>query len=126
MGVKFYICKHCGNIIGMIHSSGVKVKCCGEDMVELVANTSDGAKEKHVPVVEVNGSEVAVKVGSAAHPMEAEHYIMWIYIQTAQGGQRKTLNPGDKPEATFALAGGDKIIAAFAYCNKHGLWKADV
>jgi superoxide reductase len=126
MGVKFYICKHCGNIIGMIHSSGVKVKCCGEDMVELVPNTSDGAKEKHVPVVEVNGNEVTVKVGSVAHPMEAEHYIMWIYIQTAQGGQRKSLNPGDKPEAKFALVEGDKMIAAFAYCNKHGLWKADV
>lgn len=126
MGVRFYICKHCGNIIGMIHSSGVKVKCCGEDMVELVPNTTDGAKEKHVPVVEVNGDKVTVQVGSVAHPMEAEHYIMWIYIQTAQGGQRKNLNPGDKPEAVFALAGGDKVIAAYAYCNKHGLWKADV
>ena len=76
MGVRFYICRHCGNIIGMIHSSGVKVKCCGEDMVELVPNTSDGAKEKHVPVVEVSGDKVTVKVGSVSHPMEAEHYIM--------------------------------------------------
>jgi len=126
MGVRFYICRHCGNIIGMIHSSGVKVKCCGEDMVELVPNTSDGAKEKHVPVVEVSGDKVTVKVGSVSHPMEAEHYIMWVYIQTEQGGQRKNLNPGDKPEATFALADGDKVVAAFAYCNKHGLWKAEV
>jgi len=110
----------------MIHSSGVKVKCCGEDMVELVPNTSDGAKEKHVPVVEVSGDKVTVKVGSVSHPMEAEHYIMWVYIQTEQGGQRKNLNPGDKPEATFALADGDKVVAAFAYCNKHGLWKAEV
>jgi len=126
MGVRFYICRHCGNIIGMIHSSGVKVKCCGEDMVELVPNTSDGAKEKHVPVVEVSGDKVTVKVGSVSHPMEAEHYIMWVYIQTEQGGQRKNLNPGDKPDATFALADGDKVVAAFAYCNKHGLWKAEV
>ena len=125
VAVKFYICRHCGNIIGMIYSSGVKVVCCGEPMQELKANVTDGAKEKHVPVVTVNGNSVIVNVGSAAHPMEADHYIMWIYIQTENGGQRKVLNPGDKPEAEFALAGGDKFVAAYAYCNKHGLWKSN-
>ena len=123
--VKFYICRHCGNIIGMIYDSGVVPVCCGEKMTELTANTSDGAKEKHVPVITVNGSEVHVAVGSVAHPMEAEHYIQWIYVQTAHGGQRKVLKPGDKPEALFVLAGGDSVIAVYSYCNKHGLWKAD-
>ena len=32
---KFYICKHCGNMIGMIKSSGVNVVCCGDPMTEL-------------------------------------------------------------------------------------------
>src|SRR5574344_444431 len=123
--VKFYICRHCGNIIGIIQAGSCIPKCCGETMTELVANTSEGAKEKHVPVISVKGSEIHVAVGSVAHPMEAEHYIQWIYIQTVHGGQRKALNPGDKPEAVFALAGGDKLIAAYAYCNKHGLWKTE-
>jgi superoxide reductase len=123
--VKFYICKHCGNIVGMIYDSGAVPVCCGEKMTELVANTTDAAKEKHVPVITVKGNEVHIAVGAVAHPMEAEHYIQWIYIHTVHGGQRKALNPGDKPEAVFALAGGDKLVAAYAYCNKHGLWKAE-
>jgi superoxide reductase len=124
IAVKFYICKHCGNIVGMIFDSGVVPVCCGDKMTELVANTTDAAKEKHVPVITVSGNEVHVVVGAVAHPMEPEHFIQWIYLETEQGGQRKSLKPGDKPEAVFALAEGDKLIAAYAYCNKHGLWKA--
>ena len=121
---KFFICRHCGNIVGMIHSSGAKIVCCGDQMEELVPNTTDAAKEKHVPVISVKGGKVEVKVGSAPHPMVEDHWIQWIYIETEKGGQRKVLNPGDKPEAVFALE-DDKLIAAYAYCNKHGLWKAE-
>jgi superoxide reductase len=122
---RFYICKHCGNIIGMIYSSGVPVVCCGEDMAELKANTVDASQEKHVPVVTVNGDKVTVKIGSAAHPMLAEHYIMWVYLQTEKGGQRKCLKPGEAPEAVFTLI-DDKPVAAYEYCNIHGLWKTDI
>ena len=124
--MRFFICKHCGNIIGMIHNSGVKVVCCGEPMEELVANTVDAAKEKHVPVLSVNGNTVNVKVGSVSHPMTEEHYIQWIYILTEKGGQRKCLKPGDSPELNFALTEDDELIAAYAYCNLHGLWKAEL
>jgi len=123
---KFFICKICGNIIGMIHASGVPVVCCGESMTELVPNTVDAAQEKHVPVVEVNGSLVTVTVGSVEHPMTEAHYIQWIYLMTEQGGQRKCLSPGEKPQAVFALTEGDKPISAFEYCNLHGLWKSDI
>jgi superoxide reductase len=119
---KFFICKHCGNLIGMIHDSGVPVVCCGENMVELKPNTVDAAQEKHVPVVTVDGDFVTVKVGSVAHPMLPEHFIQWIYVQTENGGQRKALNPGAAPEATFCLK-NDKVVAVFEYCNLHGLWK---
>lgn len=121
---KFYRCKKCGTMVGLIHKGGCIPSCCGEEMAELVANTTDAAHEKHVPVITQNGNEVRVAVGSAAHPMEAEHWIQWIYLHTEQGGQRKVLNPGDKPEAVFALADGDKLISAYEYCNKHGLWEA--
>ena len=122
--VKFFICKHCGNIVGMIHDSGAPLSCCGENMTELVANTVDAAKEKHVPVITIEGDTVTVKVGSVAHPMLPEHYIQWIYLLTEQGGERKILKPGDAPEAVFVMTPGDKFIAAYEYCNLHGLWKA--
>lgn len=124
--VKFFVCKHCGNMVGLIHESGVPLVCCGENMTELVANTTDAAQEKHVPVVEVNGNTVTVKVGSVTHPMEEKHYIQWIYIQTEQGGQRKALKPGAEPVATFELTDGDKLVAAYEYCNLHGLWKKEI
>lgn len=123
---KFYICKHCGNIVGMIYNAGPKIICCGEPMVELVANTEEAATEKHIPVVKVEGNQVTACVGSVEHPMLEAHHIAWIYLQTEQGGQRKSLPVDGKPEVTFALAEGDKAVACFAYCNLHGLWKADI
>ena len=110
---KFFICKHCGNLVGMIHNAGVKIICCGEPMTELVPNTTDAAGEKHLPVVEVSGKQVTVSVGSVPHPM------------TAKGGQRKSLPVGGEPNVTFLLE-DDEPVAAFAYCNLHGLWKTVV
>ncbi|SFR62140.1 desulfoferrodoxin family protein [Anaeromicropila populeti] len=123
---RFFICKHCGNIIGMIEDSGVPVVCCGEKMTELVPNTTDGAVEKHVPVVTVEGNKVTVVIGSAEHPMLPEHHISWIYLKTNKGGQRKCLEPGEKPEAVFMLSEGEEAVEVFEYCNIHGLWKKDV
>lgn len=124
MELKFFRCEHCGNIIEMVEDKGVPVVCCGQRMTELVAGTSDGAREKHVPVYEVKDNIVHVKVGEVAHPMIPEHYIEWIVLQTKNGVQRKELKPGDKPEACFALCDGDEVEAVYAYCNLHGLWKA--
>ena len=90
---------------------------------ELIANTVDAAQEKHVPVIEVNGETVTVKVGSVEHPSLPAHYIEWIVLVTESGFQMKWLKPGDKPEATFKVT--DKPVAAFEYCNLHGLWKAE-
>lgn len=122
--MKFYRCEHCGNIITFVHSAGVPVMCCGQKMTELVPGTTDGAAEKHVPVVEVQGSTVQVKVGSVEHPMLPEHFIQFIAIETKQGSQIKYLQPGEKPQASFVLADGDQLVAVYEYCNLHGLWKA--
>lgn len=124
MEMKFYICKHCGNIVAMVKSSGVPVVCCGEEMSELIPNTTDAAVEKHVPVLTKNGTKITVQVGSTAHPMLEEHHIEWIAIQTKDGNQRKALKPGDAPSVTFCVPENDKIEAVYAYCNLHGLWKA--
>ncbi|NLT64959.1 MAG: desulfoferrodoxin [Clostridiales bacterium] len=123
---KFYICKHCGNIVGFVHDSGVPIVCCGEKMSELAANTTDASSEKHVPAIHVDGSSVRIDIGSAPHPMTEEHHISWVYIQTKKGGQRKSLEATGAPSVEFKLTDDDKLLAAFAYCNLHGLWKAEI
>jgi len=110
----------------MIEDKGVPVVCCGDEMNELVANTTDAATEKHIPVVAVSGNVVTAKIGEVDHPMEEKHFIQWIYVETKEGGQRKTLKPGDAPKAEFALTDGDKAMSVYAYCNLHGLWKKDL
>ena len=125
MDQKFYVCRHCGNMIAFVKNTGVPVMCCGEKMQELVPNTADAAQEKHVPVIEMDQSRIVVRIGSVPHPMAEEHYIEWICLHTAQGNQRKCLKPGDKPEACFTICDGDRVIAAQAYCNLHGLWRKD-
>lgn len=123
--VKFYICRRCGNLIKMVHASGVPVFCCGQSMEELVPNTVEASGEKHIPVVEVADGVVKVNVGSVEHPMEPEHFIEWVYVETERGGQRKEIKPGESPFVTFAL-GEDKPVAVYAYCNLHGLWKKEL
>ena len=77
MALKFYVCKHCGNIVTYVKNAGVPVMCCGEKMSEIVPGTSDGAHEKHVPAVSVEGQKVTVKVGEVEHPMLEAHWIQW-------------------------------------------------
>ena len=122
--MRFYICEHCGNIGTFVKSSGVPVMCCGQKMTELVPGTTDAAVEKHVPVIQAEGAQVIVTVGSVEHPMITEHFIEWIALETREGVQIKHLTPGSKPQVVFALTQGDSVVSAYAYCNLHGLWKA--
>lgn len=119
---KFFICKHCGNLVGMIHNAGVPIICCGEPMHELKANSTEAAGEKHLPVVKVEGKKISVEVGSTHHPMSEEHSIQWIYLETKHGGQRKGLSSDAAPKAEFAVA-DDAPVSVYAYCNLHGLWR---
>lgn len=123
---RFYICEHCGNIIGKIKDSGVSVVCCGQKMTPIIPGTVEASVEKHLPVVKYEGNTVTATVGSVLHPMTEEHSISWIYLETNVGGQRKNLSPTDAPVASFALADGEKPIAVYAYCNLHGLWKTEI
>ena len=118
----FYICEKCGNLVGAIHESGVPMKCCGQSMTKIEAGVVEASREKHIPVIEQNGNKVLVKIGEAEHPMVEVHYIEWIILETATGYQKKELKPGEKPEADFAVT--EPVIAAYEYCNLHGLWVA--
>ena len=125
MNTKFYICPDCGALIETIHDAHVIPSCCGMKMDELRPNTVEASGEKHIPAVTVEGDVVTVNVGSVNHPMEAVHFIEWVYLKTEQGGQRKHLKPGQPPMVTFHL-GDDKPVAVYAYCNLHGLWKTEL
>jgi len=113
---KFYICKHCGNVVTFIKESGAPLTCCGDLMTEIIPNAVEAS------VVALEGNTVSVVIGSVEHPMLPEHFIQWIYLETEKGFQMKYLAPGEKPEALFELS-GDKVIAVYEYCNLHGLWK---
>ncbi len=125
MREKFYICRHCGNLIGMLHNAGVPMMCCGQKMEAIVPNTTEAATEKHLPVVHIEDGALHVNIGEVNHPMTEEHFIEWLYVETENGGQRRILHPSDAPEATFCI-GEDKPIAVYAYCNIHGLWKTEL
>jgi len=123
MKQKFLKCEKCGNIVAVVYESGVPVICCGESMSEMIPGVVEASKEKHIPVYKMEGNKVIVNVGDIEHPMQDEHYIEWISIQTKHGNQRKTLKPKDKPEVCFFISDDDEIEVVYAYCNLHGLWK---
>lgn len=126
MATKFFLCTTCGNVIIKIEDSGVDVICCGKEMSELIPKTFDNAREKHAPVVErINDNTVRVKIGSEPHPMNTEHHIDFIYLETEHGGQIQYLKPEGKAEAEFCTC-TNEAVAAYAYCNLHGLWKTDI
>ena len=124
--MKFYICRHCGNIVTPLTSSKVPLHCCGPPMELLEAGVTDAATEKHVPVVSVEGNLVKVAVGAVAHPMVEEHFIQWVAVETERDALVHWFHPGEAPEAVFALADGQQVKAVYEYCNLHGLWKKEL
>lgn len=121
--VRFYKCKVCGNIVGLIEGNIQNIACCGKPMEQMKANSTDASTEKHVPVYEKNGDEIIVRVGDIEHPMEEEHYIMWIAQVSENTTTRVKLFPGESTETRFKYIKGSTL---YAYCNKHGLWKTIV
>ena len=95
-------------------------------MKELVPGATDGAYEKHVPAVTVNGNSVKVQIGEVEHPMVEAHFIQFIVLETANGYQIKNLKAGDAPVAEFTVAADDKAVAVYEYCNLHGLWVKEI
>ena len=121
--IKFYKCLICGNVIRVIKGDTKRIVCCGKQMAEMAANTTDAAVEKHLPVYEIVEDEIVVKVGEIEHPMEKEHYIMWIVQVTDERITEVKLFPEQSTETRLPYKAGSTI---YAYCNKHGLWKTRV
>ena len=121
--LQVYRCNVCGNIVVVVHPGVGTLVCCGQPMTLLAEKAGGPGSEKHIPVVETTDEGVRVKVGSVEHPMVKDHYIEWIEVSVDGETLRKFLNPGDRPEALFKPAAGKLVVRAF--CNKHGLWKAE-
>lgn len=118
--VKFYKNKTTGEVILSLDNE------VDSNLEELKANTVDASKEKHVPVVKVNGNKIIVEVGSVLHPMSDSHLITMITLVTDRKAIRRNLTPTDTPIAEFNLVDGEKVEACYEYCNLHGLWKIDL
>lgn len=115
-----YKCKKCGVMVEVLHGGDCTPECCGEPMQLLKENTADGAREKHVPVVEKIAGGYRVSVGAVEHPMTGAHYIEWIELVTPHGVLRRYLTPQDKPVAEFKT--DEDGVYAREYCNLHGLY----
>lgn len=116
--MKIYQCEKCNKTI--VSKEELKL----EGWKELVAGATDAAQEKHVPVVTKKCKTVKVDVGSVSHPMTEEHLIEWVAIETEKGYQVQYLKANEAPACEFKLVDGDALVAVYAYCNLHGLWKA--
>lgn len=123
--MKFFKCNDNDSLV-------IPVTCCYTDenslseAQEISPNTVEASKEKHLPVVDISGNTVTVNVGAVAHPMTEEHSINSVILETQNGGQYQFLPHDGAPVAKFEVAKGDKAVAAYAYCNLHGLWKTDI
>lgn len=116
--LKFYKCNECGKVLIL----NEEVKKC--NWTELVAGEVEASVEKHKPVVKVNGKEVEVCVGSVVHPMSEEHHIAWVAMETKKGYQVRNLCHTCEPIVKMTVEEGDELVAVYAYCNLHGVWKA--
>ncbi len=122
--MKFYKCKHCGNIIFKIEDKNVPVLCCGEPLQEIIPASIDAALEKHLPKVNIEGETVTVDVGEVEHPMTEEHSIKWICLELENGFMIQYLKVEDTPRVTFQI--NQKIKSVYSYCNLHGLWQTKI
>lgn len=105
----------------------VKIDVNGAPAELLVAGSTDGAMEKHVPYVAKDGDELKVQVGEVAHPMLENHWITNVWAEFEDGTiDKKTLKPGEQPVAVFDVKDKNGKVTVYEYCNLHGLWKKEI
>ena len=122
--VEFYECEVCGNVMVKLVDGGVTPDCCGAAMKRVKPKSGDAGREKHTPIVLVNGERVTVTVGEVAHPMEEDHFIGFAVLENGRGFDVKELQTNGYPVAQFLLNEDEEAGRVYAWCNKHGLWEA--
>ena len=122
---ELFKCNICGNVVEITHEGVDSLVCCGEDMEKLTVNEANPDNFHYVHIETTKKVEdLEFKKISVKHEMTPEHYIEFIVLETATGYQIKHLKPGEKPEAHFAVT--EPVVAAYEYCNLHGLWVGKV
>ena len=121
---EFLRCSVCGNVVIKLEDSGLTPQCCGRDMEPIEPNTVEASHESHIPVWQVSGRKLTVRIGEKDHPMTDSHFIKWIFVKTDKGSYTFFLCPEDEPEASVKLCHNECVCAVYCYCNIHGLWKA--
>lgn len=122
--MKLFKCKKCGQIVMKVEEKPCGIFCCGEEMEEMIPNSTDASAEKHIPVYEVKDSRVYVKVGAEEHVMTPEHHIAWILLKTNRGIMLRKLDLDKGPTMVFTMCEKEEVEEVYEYCNLHGLWKA--
>lgn len=122
---QIYKCNVCGNIVEVLHEGAGTLVCCGQDMELFIEKKEEEGNEKHLPVVEINGNKITVKVGSVEHPMEEAHYIEWIEVINGDESKKVFLKAGQIPQAEFTFENIGQLRVR-EYCNIHGLWEVSV
>ena len=126
--MKHFLCRGCGNLVALVNDSGKRLCCCSGELDEIVPNSVDASREKHLPVLNIKDGTVRVTVGPEdnRHPMESDHAVAWVCLVTDKGSQRKILVPNGKAEAVFRINPDERILKVFAYCNIHGLFVTEL
>lgn len=125
--MQIYKCNICGNIVEVLNPGDGELVCCSVPMEHLEAkNSDDNFNEKHVPIVSMEGTTKTIRVGSIPHPMEKEHYIMFIEAISPDKKylKRKYLTPHEEPKLDLKNCDCKDVIAR-ELCNIHGLWKSN-
>lgn len=123
---RFYKCEKCGNVVGSLINQGAPIFCCNREMTHLKPTNRCCCTDNDMPKVEVNGKRVHVKVGDIKHDMSNNRHTGWVYLETNQGGHRKSLCEENRPEICFELTADEHPHRLFAYCNRHGLWETQL
>ncbi len=126
--LELYKCNVCGNIVEVIHSGAGQLVCCSLPMEQLVEqNNDDENQEKHVPIITLEGENKTIRVGSIPHPMEKEHYIVFVEAISPDKKylKRKYLNPSDEPKMELRANCRYDEFSARELCNIHGLWTSE-
>jgi len=131
------ICKTCG-YVSINGTAPDKCPVCQspkevfEEKDIIQTSESEGSTEKHIPVIKVvktcgligeGCTDVHVKVGETAHPMESEHFIAFVdFYVDKEWVSRAHLSPALNPAAGAHVKASSGKLTAIELCNVHGYW----
>lgn len=121
MSLRFFRCDTCGRIDLWEQDSLETGICCGRKMKELPVNDNEEFFERHEPILNRGKNHVYVTIGYPDHVMNEEHHIDWLALETTE--DVRIVYPRLGKPVSVDCYPKEPVIAVYAYCNQHGLWK---